>query len=125
MTTYYPTGLSPCPQLTYGTDFYLWKMHMEVHLCGLGLWDIGSSKENRPDRSDPTPAPIVSEETKKKRAAWALILQSMRDPLFVKYFRSSDPEQCSQRGSPSVLGQDQDGRHYVVPSGHFLNLPDM
>ena len=33
-------------------------------------------------------------------------------------------EQCSQRGSPSVLSQDQDGRQLVVPSRHFLKLPD-
>jgi len=33
-------------------------------------------------------------------------------------------EQCSQRGSPSVLSQDEDGRQFVVPSGHFLKLPD-
>jgi len=32
--------------------------------------------------------------------------------------------QCSQRGSPSVLGQDEDGRHFVVPSRLFQNLPD-
>ena len=32
--------------------------------------------------------------------------------------------QCSQRGSPSVLSQDQDGRQLVVPSRHFLKLPD-
>jgi len=32
--------------------------------------------------------------------------------------------QCSQRGSPSVLSQDEDGRQFVVPSGHFLKLPD-
>jgi len=32
--------------------------------------------------------------------------------------------QCSQRGSPSVLGKDEDGRHFVVPSRLFLNLPD-
>ncbi|RPA90724.1 hypothetical protein L873DRAFT_394087 [Choiromyces venosus 120613-1] len=69
-------------------------MRIEVHLYGLGLWDIVSGKEKHPDPSDPTPPPIVSEETKKKRAAWALILQSMTDPLFVKYFRSSDPERC-------------------------------
>ncbi|RPA90181.1 hypothetical protein L873DRAFT_1795639 [Choiromyces venosus 120613-1] len=94
MTAYYPAELFPCPQLTYGTDFYLWKMHMEVHLYGLGLWDIVSGKEKPPDPNGPTPAPSVSEETKKKRAAWALILQSMTDPLFVKYFRSSDPERC-------------------------------
>ena len=31
--------------------------------------------------------------------------------------------QCSQRGSPSVLSQDEDGRQLVVPSGHFLKLP--
>ena len=24
----------------------------------------------------------------------------------------------------SVLSQDEDGRHFVVPSGHFLRLPD-
>ena len=30
----------------------------------------------------------------------------------------------SQQGSPSVLSQDQDGRQLVVPSGHFLKLPD-
>ena len=32
--------------------------------------------------------------------------------------------QCSQRGSPSVLSQNEDGRQFVVPSGHFLKLPD-
>ena len=32
-------------------------------------------------------------------------------------------DQCSQRGSPSVLSQDEDGRQLVVPSGHFLKLP--
>ena len=31
--------------------------------------------------------------------------------------------QCSQRGSPSVLSQDEDGRQLVVPSGHPLKLP--
>ena len=31
--------------------------------------------------------------------------------------------QCSQRGSPSVLSQDEDRRQLVVPSGHFLKLP--
>jgi len=36
----------------------------------------------------------------------------------------SDIFQCSQRGSPSVLGKDEDGRHFVVPSRLFLNLPD-
>ena len=35
-----------------------------------------------------------------------------------------DYVQCSQRGSPSVLSQDQDGRQLVVPSRHFLKLPD-
>ena len=35
-----------------------------------------------------------------------------------------DVRQCSQRGSPSVLSQDEDGRQFVVPSGHFLKLPD-
>jgi len=25
---------------------------------------------------------------------------------------------------PSVLSQDEDGRQFVVPSGHFLKLPD-
>ena len=34
-----------------------------------------------------------------------------------------DYDQCSQRGSPSVLSQDEDGRQLVVPSGHFLKLP--
>ena len=33
-------------------------------------------------------------------------------------------DQCSQRGSPSVLSQDEDGRQCVVPTGHFLKLPD-
>ena len=32
--------------------------------------------------------------------------------------------QYSQRGSPSVLSQDEGGRHSVVPSRPFLNLPD-
>ena len=31
--------------------------------------------------------------------------------------------QCSQRGSPSVLGVDGGGRRSVVPSGLFPNLP--
>ena len=35
----------------------------------------------------------------------------------------STSAQCSQRGSPSVLSQDEDGRQFVVPSGHFLKLP--
>ena len=38
--------------------------------------------------------------------------------------KPDEPDQCSQRGSPSVLSQDQDGRQFVVPSGHFLKLPD-
>ena len=32
-------------------------------------------------------------------------------------------EQCSQRGSPSVLGLDGGGRRLAVPSGLFQNLP--
>ena len=31
--------------------------------------------------------------------------------------------QCSQRGSPSVLGLDGGGRHLAVPSGLFQKLP--
>jgi len=36
-------------------------------------------------------------------------------------------EECSQRGSPSVLGRDEDGRHYVVffqtcPATHHQGL---
>ena len=38
--------------------------------------------------------------------------------------RVIDRGQCSQRGSPSVLSQDEDGRQNVVPSRHFLKLPD-
>ena len=34
--------------------------------------------------------------------------------------RSGPYVQCSQRGSPSVLSQDEDGRQLVVPSGHSL-----
>jgi len=32
--------------------------------------------------------------------------------------------QYSQWGSPSILSQDQDRLQFVVPSGHFLKLPD-
>ena len=35
-----------------------------------------------------------------------------------------DPTQCSQRGSPSVLSEDEDGRHFVVPSRPPAKLPD-
>ncbi|RPA90182.1 hypothetical protein L873DRAFT_1795640 [Choiromyces venosus 120613-1] len=94
MTAYYPAELSPCPQLTYCTDLSLRKMRTEVHLYGLGLWDIVTGKEKRPDPNDPTPPPLVSEEPKKKRAVWVLILQSMTDPLFVKNFPSSNSEIC-------------------------------
>jgi len=34
-----------------------------------------------------------------------------------------EPSQCSQRGSPSVLGVDGGGRRSAVPSGLFPNLP--
>jgi len=34
------------------------------------------------------------------------------------------PFQCSQRGSPSVLSQDEDGRLFVVPSRPPAKLPD-
>ena len=43
---------------------------------------------------------------------------------FHSFFGLGGVLQCSQRGSPSVLSQDQDGRRLVVPSRHFLKLPD-
>ena len=38
-------------------------------------------------------------------------------------FTKDGRDQCSKRGSPSVLGLDGEGRRLAVPSGLFKNLP--
>ncbi|RPB00339.1 hypothetical protein L873DRAFT_825967 [Choiromyces venosus 120613-1] len=59
-----------------------------------------------------------------------LILQDSPRPRHGKtlFTKNREPlenclNQCSQWGSPSVLVQDKDGRHCVVPSDLYPNLP--
>jgi len=54
----------------------------------------------------------------------AEILPGMKERLYKIRSVILSGQQCSQRGSPSVLGQDEDGRHFVVPSRLFQNFPD-
>jgi len=51
---------------------------------------------------------------------FAQLAMGCSNPTSIGYVSS----QCSRRGSPSVLGKDEDGGNFVVPSRLFLNLPD-
>jgi len=53
-------------------------------------------------------------------------LPKIRDILQHPYFSTFPNQlaQCSQRGSPSVLSQDEDGRLFVVPSRPPAKSPD-
>jgi len=64
------------------------------------------------------------ELTHKSGCMWEAVCRSFQRSSFNFPSGTFTNVQCSQRGSLSVLGQDEDGRHFVLPSRLFLNLPD-